>query len=96
MIMGRDNTCGGPQLNDEVWRITMEEASKGWLQGPMTEAQVARMLGPLFVISPRFGIRQSDKVRPIDDMSISMVNSAFAPSYRLELDQCRCFPDGCG
>lgn len=86
MIMGRDSTCSDPELNDEVWRITVEEVSKGWLQGPMTEDQVAKMLGPLFVISPRFGIRQSDKIRPIDDMSISMVNSAFTPSYRLELD----------
>ena len=36
-------------------------------------------------MSRRFGLVQSDKVRPIDDMSESLVNSAYAPSYKLDL-----------
>ena len=57
-----------------------------WLQGPLSEAEVANRLGPLFVASPRFGLVQSDKTRPIDDMSVSLTNSAFAAKYKLDLD----------
>lgn len=62
MIASRDNNCGDNELVEEVWQITMDEVSKGWLQGPMSDSQVREELGPL----------QSDKVRPIDDMSRSL------------------------
>lgn len=42
--------------------------------------------GPLFVASPRFGLSQADKVRPIDDVSISLVHAAFASDFKLNLD----------
>eukprot|EP00438_Fugacium_kawagutii_P011611 Skav216067 [mRNA] locus=scaffold389:28036:29832:+ [translate_table: standard] len=69
----------------ELWQRAMDEVGKGWLRGPLTEAQVAGQLGPLFVVSRRFGLTQSDKVRPIDDLSESLVNSAYGSSYRLDL-----------
>lgn len=64
----------------------MDEVSKGWLQGPFTETEVKDKCGPLFVASPRFGLSQADKIRPIDDMSISLVNAAFAADFKLNLD----------
>lgn len=70
----------------EIWKGALEESEKGWLNGPMSEQEVADKYGSLFVASPRFGLRQSDKVRPIDDMSISLVNSSFSSSYKLSLD----------
>ena len=42
---------------------------------PMSEQQIAAKLGPLFVVSRRFGLAQADKIRPIDDLSESLVNS---------------------
>ena len=64
----------------------MEEVRKGWLQGPYTEDEVKAIAGPLFVASPRFGLIQGEKCRPIDDMSISMVNSGFSAAFKLDLD----------
>ena len=89
MLAGR---CPNSQVDEvarAVWQVTLDEVSRGWLEGPYTEEQVASKLGPLFIASPRFGLVQSDKVRPIDDMSVSLeqlVNSAFAARYRLDLD----------
>lgn len=39
-----------------------------------------------YMLSRHGWIRQTDKVRPIDDLSISLVNSSFSASYALELD----------
>ena len=36
--------------------------------------------------SKRFGLEQADKVRQIDNLSESLVNSAFGASYKLDLD----------
>ena len=86
MIAAKDTNMSDPDLNRDVWDITMEEVKRGWLQGPLDESKVRQALGPLFVVSPRFGLRQADKLRPIDDISISLVNSSFSASYTLELD----------
>lgn len=73
------------EITKRVWNITLEEAQKGWLEGPLTEESIVEKYGPLFVASPRFGLVQSDKTRPIDDMSISLVNSAFNAKFKLDL-----------
>ena len=86
MVAAKDSGVADVRLEEEVWNITMDEVKRGWLQGPLTEPQVRKELGPLYVVSPRFGLRQSDKTRPIGDMSISLVNSSFSASYLLELD----------
>lgn len=86
MLAGRCSNSQTDEVGRAVWQVTMDEVSKGWLEGPLSEAQVTSRLGPLFVASPRFGLVQSDKIRPIDDMSVSLVNSAFAARYKLDLD----------
>ena len=86
MISARKSTVQTREVLEEVWNITLQEVEKLWLQGPLSEQEVRSLCGPLFVASPRFGLKQSDKTRPIDDMSISLVNSSFSPSYKLELD----------
>ena len=86
MLLGRSSQSQNGEVEAQVWQGALEEVQRGWLQGPFTEGQVVERLGPLFVASPRFGLQQSDKVRSIDDMSISLVNSGFAAGYRLSLD----------
>lgn len=73
------------EITKRVWSITLKEVQKGWLEGPLTKESIAEKYGPLFVASPRFGLVQSDKARPIDDMSISLVNSAFNAKFKLDL-----------
>lgn len=86
MLQGRTTVVNADsaEVANDIWNGALEEVSRGWLQGPFTEAQVVELLGPLFVASPRFGLKQTDKVRAIDD--ISLVNSSFAAGYRLSLD----------
>ena len=84
MILGKAGTDEG-DVRKEIWESALEEVRKGWLQGLFTIDELKNKLGPLFVISKRFGLRQADKVRPIDDLSQSLVNSAFASSYKLDL-----------
>ena len=59
------------EVDREVWRTTLEEAQpeKGWLAGPLTADEVTAKLGPLWVPSNRFGLKQVNKIRNIDDCS---------------------------
>ena len=63
---------GDPIIDAEVWRKTLEEVERGWLQGPLPRSSVPGDQP----ISRRFGLLQKKgKVRLIDDFSESGVNS---------------------
>ena len=85
MIMGRGATKQDAEVRQNIWEGALEEVEKGWLSGPYTVQQVQELVGPLYIVSRRFGLVQSDKVRPIDDMSESLVNASFGTSYKLDL-----------
>ena len=72
------------ELDQAVYQTTKDERDKGWLEGPFSEDELKRRLGPLFVINNRFGIMQGGKVRAIDNYSSSFVNLAYATPWRLE------------
>lgn len=72
-------------VSEAIWEAALEEEAKGWLSGPFTADVLKEKLGPLLVISRRFGLDQGEKIRAIDDMSESKVNSAYGSSYRLDL-----------
>ena len=84
-ILGKTAATADDEAAAQVWQDAQEEVSRGWLTGPYTEEDLKRVLGPLFVVSKRFGLKQADKVRAIDDLSESLVNSAFGASYKLDL-----------
>lgn len=75
MLAGKKFSATDVELNREVWFNTMREVQCGWLEGPFSEQQLADRFGPLYIASPRFGLKQSDKVRPIDDMTVSLATS---------------------
>ena len=77
-ILGKTTATADDEAAAQVWQDAQEEVSRGWLD-------LKRVLGPLFVVSKRFGLKQADKVRAIDDLSESLVNSAFGASYKLDL-----------
>ncbi len=85
MIMGKPVNFQSDHVRREVWEGALQEVERGWLTGPLEEEDVRQWLGPLFVVSKRFGISQSDKIRSIDDMSESLVNAAYESTYRLDL-----------
>ena len=62
-------SSGDCEIDEAIWNKTLEEVAEGWLSGPdFAEA------GDDEPISRRFGLRQRDKIRPIDDFSASGVN----------------------
>ena len=69
-ILAEPRGSGDLEVDTEVWNQTLEEASKGWLRGPIPLEKV-----PIDApISRRFGLRQKHKIRLIDDFSKSSVN----------------------
>ena len=75
-VRERDAVCAKvksvPSETDEtVWNKTLDEVSKGWLQGPFEPTNVPSE----YPLSRRFGVVQGEKTRCVDDFSRSHVNS---------------------
>ena len=85
IALAKKGGSGDPATDAAVWEATCEELRRSWLSGPFTEAELTELLGSLFVVSRRFGIPQGGKVRPVDDLTASMVNPAFGSSFKVDL-----------
>ena len=70
------------ELDAQVWQATLDEVAGGTLDGPFDVSE----LPAGHVASPRFGIRQGQKVRPIDNLSVSGLNSTVGLPERLQVD----------
>ena len=62
---------GDKELDAAVMEATSKELEKGWLTGPFSETY----LEPHACVSRRFGIKQKNKCRPIDNLRESNINS---------------------
>ena len=62
---------GDKELDAAVVEATSKELKKGWLTGPFSETY----LEPHACVSRRFGIKQKNKCRPIDNLRESNINS---------------------
>ena len=53
------------EVAQAVWDETMEQTmpDKQWVKGPFTAEQITQRLGPSWVPSRRFGVRQNGKIR---------------------------------
>ncbi len=69
---------------DAVMALTQEEVENGWLEGPFTAAQMDTRFGK-WISHKRFGLRQGEKVRLIDDCKQSGVNLALCTTEKLDL-----------
>ena len=64
-------SCGDKELDERLWDKTMLEVERGWLLGPLPWDNLKEET----TLSRRFPLEQSGKVRPIDDLSQSQINS---------------------
>ena len=62
------------ELDNEVWEATLAEVAGGTLEGPFS----VDALPQGDIVSPRFGLRQGSKIRPIDNLTASGINSTVA------------------
>ena len=65
-------SSGDKEIDAGVYEATMKERDKGFLRGPINVEDVPSG----GTLTRRFGVRQRDKVRPIDDDKASLVNSS--------------------
>ena len=73
---------GDADLDKRLWEATMDEVAAGFLSGPYSRASLP--VGS--IVSPRFGLVQKSKLRPIDNFSASHVNSATGLCDKLQVD----------
>ena len=84
-ILGRMKLTACDDLQDELLQVTTSEQEKGWLDGPYSTKQIADMLGQDWLPVRRFGVRQKNKTRPIDDFRENTLNQTFGSVEKPEL-----------
>ena len=84
-IIMSTRSSGDDATDRLVWEQTIEERDQGWLQGPFSEDQVDSMFPDGWCVARRFGLKQGQKTRNIDDLTEAGVNSAFGAAERLSL-----------
>ena len=75
-------SSGDPDLDQGLWDKTQLEVEKGWLRGPLCWDELPNGSA----VSRRFPLAQSGKVRPIDDLSQSQVNSTVSTFEQATVD----------
>ena len=69
-------SSGDSEVDSIVFQKTLEERDAGWLRGPIPFHE----LDSGCILSRRFGLKQPNKVRLIDDLSKSNINSTVQTS----------------
>eukprot|EP00971_Amphidinium_carterae_P149546 2965207-Amphidinium_carterae.1 len=83
--MGKSEKQSDSEVDEAVWAMCDEEVKRGWIEGPFTLAELQSRFPDGFVVSRRFGLKQREKVRLIDDMTESGVNSTFSSFNKVAL-----------
>ena len=68
-----------------VYSETIQQLDDGWVKGPFTEQQLDEKYGGCWVPSKRFGVKQGQKIRAVDDFSEFLINSSVSSSEKLQL-----------
>ena len=75
----KDSAASWTKDDQELWEHTKEEATSGFLRGPLSKEDLEAEVGSLWVPARRFAIRQADKLRPIDDFSVTASMQLLGP-----------------
>ena len=83
---GKARGSGDVEADAVLYDKTRAEAlEKGWLQGPFSAEELDVRFGK-WTVSRRFPVRQGSSIRPVDDFSESLVNSAFGCGEKINLE----------
>jgi hypothetical protein len=91
VLMASLRSSGNNILDRAVYDDTVAEAKKGWAEGPMSQHELDKRFGPLWVASRRFGIEQGvdaegkPKIRSIDDLTEFHVNKSVTVRQKIDL-----------
>ena len=87
-VLARIGPSPDPEVDLAVYTETCAEAVKGWISEPIQLSSLEEEFEGKFVIAKRFGIRQGEKIRCIDDYSISSANATIESHEKLDLYGC--------
>ena len=65
-----------PEIAQAVHQETLQQLQDGWVKGPFTMQQMDQKYGGCWIPSKRFGVKQSGKIRAVDDFSEFLINSS--------------------
>ena len=85
--VGKCQSSGDQHADKELWRQSLQEVEDGWLGGPYyTEEEVSKLLKTSdWICTRRFPLKQTSKIRLIDDGLESGLNSAYSCYNKLQL-----------
>ena len=84
-LKAKSRPSNSADLDEAIWEQAMDEVDSGWLVRCDDLDQLERFVGGKAIMSRRFPLKQKDKVRAIDDMSESLVNSSIAAAAKIDL-----------
>ena len=73
------------EVAQAVYDETVQQVADGWVKGPFSEHDLDLKYGGCWIPSKRFGVRQGQKVRAVDDFSEFLVNASVTSTERLQL-----------
>ena len=65
---------GDPEVDQDLYAQTLEEVAQGRAAGSFSEEELCSRLGPRWFAARRFGVKQGDKARCVDDFSEFVIN----------------------
>ena len=85
--IGKCRASDDAAADEELWSQSLQEVEQGWLSGPYaSEKEVSDALQTdNWICTRRFPLRQSNKIRLIDDGLESGLNSAYSSYNKLKL-----------
>ena len=81
LVIGMTKSSGSRTLDEAVMKETKDEVARGWADGPWKLADIPAGS----TISRRFPLMQGEKIRMIDDYSVSGVNDSCTIHTKLDL-----------
>ena len=85
-LLKRVNSSGDAHVDQAFYSQVLEEVANKWLIGPLDDLpQLAKEISSVPHLSRRFPLVQASKIRAIDDMKESGVNTAFGCQDKLWL-----------
>ena len=73
------------EIAHAVYQETLQQLSDGWVKGPFTEAQLDEKYNKCWIPSKRFGVKQGQKIRAVDDFSEFLINASVSSTEKLQL-----------
>ena len=68
------------------FRLEQASPEKGWVLGPFSAKEIPERLGPNWIPSRRFGVRQGGKIRPVDDFFQFLISSSVTCHEKIDLE----------